>query len=170
MSVEEFTAEFGEITPDFDRSSKKPNEKRYAYYHPQSQCTFHLRFEDGTLRGYGSSHGSDEIDTGVIISSPKYLLSESVRALVLSVSCIAWIVILVLLFLKPIKRAKMANTLLILACTCVICWFLSGGYSQAWRGIRSNDGLGLGVFMLILSLGILGAKDNIKEQSPNTSL
>jgi hypothetical protein len=171
MSVENFTAMFGEITPDDSQNSKKPTEIRYVYYHPESQRTFHLQFEDGTLRGCNSSQGADDIDTSsIIIPSPAYQLSDSIRSLVLLISLVSWIVILIVMLVKPEQRARLANSLLILACMCVICWFLSGAYSQTLRGILSNDALAYGAFMLILSLGFQGVKVDINKQNPNKIL
>lgn len=164
ISVEEFKEKFGKITPDTNRSSEETVLSTYTYYHPESQRTFHLRFQKGRLTGCSSNHGYDDIDTSaVILQLPAYLFSETVRETILSVSLMGWIIILITMFVRAELRPKLSKSLLILALICLICWFLAGHYSPTWRGIRSNDYLVYGIFMLILSLGIQGIKDRPRE-------
>lgn len=170
MPIEDFTKIFGEVIPEINKSSGKPAEIGYIYYHPQSQRSFNLRFEDGTLQGYSSSHGYDDINTTVILESPAYLLSENVRGLIVIFSCISWMVVLILILVKPEYRPKLAMSLLFLAVICFLCWFLAGNYSPTWRGIRSNDFLAIGAFMLLLSLRIQGVKHKTIKPNPNIGL
>ena len=158
MSVEDFKKKFGELTPEETEDDNKSIGQKYSYYHPQSQRTYNLRFEDGALRGIGSSHGYDDIETSVIIDSPEYLLSEKIRRSIIKVSFIGWLVIMVVILFRHRHKLILSTSLLNLAGICFICWFLAGHYSQTWHGMKSNDYLFYGLCMLIVSLGILAGK------------
>ena len=164
MQIDNFKKKFGELIPVESENDNKSMEQKYTYYHPQSQRTFNLRFKDGALRGINSRYGYDNIKTAVIFDSPEYLLSEKIRHLIIKVSFISWVAVLIVILFRHQQKSILSQSLLILASICFICWFLAGHYSQTLRGMKSNDYLAYGVFMLIVSLGILAVK-NISAES-----
>ena len=75
-----------------------------------------------------------------------------------------WVVVLVVILFRHQHKLILSTSLLNFASICFIGWFLAGHYSQTWRGMKSNDYLAYGVFMFIVSLGILAVK-NISAES-----
>ncbi len=58
----DFEKEFGEVVAaDPGKSPEAGKDTTHIYTHQASHRVFHLRFEDGVLLGYGSSHGPDDI-------------------------------------------------------------------------------------------------------------
>jgi hypothetical protein len=146
ISIDEFEERFGPLTPLTDRREPRLEDKTHIFVDEASQRSFYLRFEDGTLMGYTSSHGTDDIDPGVVIETHEYLRSESIRRCLLS-----WC--------------------LVLAAVCTTCWFLNPGYAPTWQGITSNDNLVWAVVLIVVSAGfgyvnLRGAGESVKTFPP----
>ena len=140
----------------------------HSFYHKPSQRTFNLRFEDGMLMGHSSGWGSRGVQTGVVLETPDYLLSEQVRRRVLSISLLAWLAALaVCLFSRRLRRAA-AMALPVLAALCGLGWFLSPVYSPTWREMSSNDMLAFAAWMLFVSLifGLVAVRKGRPDTSP----
>ena len=152
MSIEDFQEEFGPLSVLKDMPDPK-SEDTHSFYHEQSQRTFYLRFEDGQLMGYGSNHGTARIDSGVILETRAFLLSESIRHTVHGVAFIAWCLVLIGSLPVGKFRRKCAGMLTVLSVVCGLCWLLKPNFPPTWRGIRSNDSLCFFVIMLLCSLG-----------------
>ena len=62
ISLADFEKEFGEVVAaDPGKSPEAGKDTTHIYTHQASHRVFHLRFKDGVLLGYGSSHGPDDI-------------------------------------------------------------------------------------------------------------
>jgi len=165
-------AEFREtVWPVAELHTETPDlaQMTHTFYHNPSQRTFYLRFEDDRLMGHTSHWSSSEVQTGVVLETPEYLLSEQVRGQVLGISLLGWLISLAAgLFFRRLRR--MAGVALpILAGLCGLCWFLSPAYSPTWSGICSNDMLALAAFMLVISMafGLLVARNGCWRTQPS---
>jgi hypothetical protein len=70
----------------------------------------------------------------------------------LSISQIAWIVLLLAGSLSRNFRKKLFVWLILFSIVCGLCWFLNPIYTPTIQGILSNDYLAYFVLMIIISL------------------
>jgi len=151
ISMAEFQETVGPVS-ELHTEDPRLAQMTHSFYHKPSQRTCYLRFEDGMLMGHSSGWSSSDVQTGVVLETPGYLLSENVRRRVLSISVVGWLAALaVCLFSRRLRRAA-AMALPVLAALCTLCWFLSPAYSPTWRGMSSNDMLAFAAWMLVVSL------------------
>lgn len=120
----------------------------------KSRQVFYLRFEDGRLMGFQGGDQIGPMDAGVVLETPAFLASETVRGMVLSAGLVTWGAALVVGLCSLRLRRTAAVVLVVTSMLCGLCWFLTPNYDPAWRGISSNDNLAYFAFMLIASLGI----------------
>jgi len=152
MDFDTFERKFGplaEYTGGLESSRMEPT---HVYVHDKTQCTLYLRFEDGHLMGIKSGNNQIQMDTAVVLETPAFHKSESVRLGILSFAKLAWLVALVgWIFVERFRR-PMPTGLIVLSILCGICWFLAPNYSPTWRGIMGNDNLAFFLLMLIIAL------------------
>ena len=153
LTLTEFAEAFRSSAELTEVKDPKHANATHSLFHEESQRTFYLRFQDGRLVGISSNHGTSDVDTGVVLETPAFLRSESVRASILSAGLVAWCVILVAGIRIRQSRWRVGVLLVIVSMVCGLCWFLAPNYSPTWRGVTSNDNLAIFVLLLIASLG-----------------
>jgi len=169
IGFETFIDTFGPVTePTNPEHPLSPGSTTYTYFHPQSQRTFDLQFHEGRLTGVSSHHSSSDIDTGVILETPAFLASESVRTLALSCGLLAWFGLLIVGIAVPRFRSTVFPVLIVLSLLCGVCWFLAPKYSPTLTGIASNDSMAGFVFLLIISLAF-GVTRSVRPEDHPTS-
>jgi hypothetical protein len=156
--------EAGLTFPEFARAFGAPAElsgaadpgntgMTHSVFHKKSRQTFYLRFRDGRLEGFSSGHVTGPVGAKIVLETPAFRRSESVRTAVLSGGLLAWCVVLVAgIYFRRFRR-RAATWLVTASLVCGLCWFLAPNYTPTWSGVWSNDGLALFVFLLIASLG-----------------
>jgi len=157
LSIDAFAEEFGVLTELTDTTDPKYAEMTHTFFHDGSQRLFYLRFVNDRLMGFKSHHGSGDVDTGVVLETPAFRATESVRTTVLSGGLIAWVLCLVAGLCMRRFRRYVAVLLPALSVLCGLCWLLAPNYIPTLDGISSNDNLALFGFMLIGSLVISAA-------------
>jgi hypothetical protein len=155
VTFDRFSKEFGAPVELKDARDPRYADMTHSLFHEKSQRTYYLRFADGKLMGFRSNYGFDDIDTGVVLETPAFLRSESVRISILSGGLLAWCVALVVALRAPRFRRKTALVLVAASLICGLCWFLDPSYSPTLSGISSNDNLFFFALMLIASLGLV---------------
>ena len=153
LTLGEFAKAFGSPAELNGPKDPKHADMTHSLFHEKSQETFYLRFLDGRLVGYRSNHALSDINTRVVLETPAFLTSESVRTSVLSASLLAWCVALIAGVRTPRFRRKAAVLLATTSILCGLCWFLAPNYSPTLRGVSSNDNLAIFGLLLIASLG-----------------
>ena len=153
MPINTFQEAFGPLTEIKDVTDPKHAKMTHSLFHEKSQRLFYLRFEDGVLVGSKSHHGTGDVDTGVVLETPAFRVSESARNGVLLVGLTAWgFVLLGGVFVIRFRRSA-ALLLVVLSMVCGLCWLLAPNYTPTLKGISSNDSLATFGLMLICSLG-----------------
>jgi hypothetical protein len=134
---------------------------------------FYLRFSNEQLEGYDSHYSLSDVKTGVVLETPAFLRTEYVRISILSISQIAWLVLLLVGSLSRNFRKKAFMWLMAFSIVCGLCWFLSPGYPPTIQGISSNDNLGYFVLMIIISLffgtitnSVVGRAESFVQNEP----
>jgi hypothetical protein len=153
VTIDEFEKAFGPVTELTDVTDPKYAEMTHSYLHEKSQRMFYLRFQDGKLLGSKSNHGSGDVDTGIVLETPAFMMTEAVRSSVLLGGQILWCIALLSAIFSRRFRLNAAVILVVLSMACGLCWFLAPNYSPTVQGISSNDNLATFVFMLICSFG-----------------
>ena len=95
LTLDEFAKAFGSPVELDGPKDPKHADMTHSLFHEKSQETFYLRFLEGRLVGYRSNHALSDIDAGIVLETPAFLASESVRTSVLSASLVAWCVVLI---------------------------------------------------------------------------
>ncbi len=168
MTLDEVEEAFGPVTELKNvRDQQSADAATYALLHEKSQRAFDLEFRNGRVASVASNHSPSAIDTGIVLETPAYLASESVRTLALSVSLLAWCAALFAAIAAARFRRDASILLVGLSVMCGLCWFLAPNYSPTLRGISSNDNLAFFALLLICSLG-LGA--TVSRQSAEDAL
>jgi len=158
MTIGDIEEAFGPLTEISDTSESENNKSTHSLFHDKSQRTFYLRIQDGQLMGSHSSHGPSDIDTGVVLETRTFLITETVRTLILYGALIAWFIVLFIGIRVQHFRGKAFILLIVLSVVCGLCWFLAPNYSPTVRGILSNDMLaafGL-MFACSFAFGVAG--------------
>ncbi|MBN1359436.1 MAG: hypothetical protein JW993_02540 [Sedimentisphaerales bacterium] len=154
MTFDEIERAFGPVAELENVADSHPADaSTYSLFHPKSQRTFEVEFRDGRLTRVSSNHSPSDVDTGIVLETPAYRASESVRTAVSSLSLLTWIVVLCVGIGIPRFRHNASTLLVVLSFACGLGWFLAPNYSPTLHGIASNDNLALFVFLLIGSLG-----------------
>lgn len=157
LSIDAFAEEFGVLTELTDATDPKYAEMTHSFFHDGSQRLFYLRFVNDRLMGFKSHHGSGDVDTGVVLETPAFRATESVRTTVLSAGLLAWVLCLVGGLCIRRFRRYVAVLLPVFSVLCGLCWLLAPNYIPTLDGISSNDNLALFGFMLIGSLIVSAA-------------
>lgn len=162
VTLDEFQKDFGPVSKLEDLTDPKYAEKTHLFFHEKSQRKFYLRFDDnGLLVGSVSNHGSDDIDTGVVLESDEYLMGENVRRATLLLALLVWCIILFLsIFLKSIRN-NAAAVLIFTSILSGLCWFLSPGYTPTFYGVVRNDSLCFFLVMFAVSISFFFANRTV---------
>ena len=155
ISIDEFEKYFGELSVLEEATDPEYADKTHIFFHKGSQRTFYLRFDNGSLAGFSSHYGAGDFDTGVVLESNEYLISEVIRKIVLYISIFSWCIILISSVLVQGIRKHSAVVLIVTALISGLCWFLAPNYTPTLKGIMSNDSLFFFLVMLAISIGFL---------------
>jgi len=153
LTLSGFTEAFGPPAELHEATDQKHAGVTHSLFHKESQRTFYLQFRDGRLMGVHSGQGFGDVDTGIVLETPPFLRSESIRTWVLLGGFVAWWVILVVGIRVQRFRRRASILLATTALVCGLCWFLAPNYSPTLRGVSSNDHLAIFALLLVASLG-----------------
>ena len=155
ISIDKFEKYFGELSVLEDATEPEYADKTHLFFHKGSQRTFYLRFDNGSLAGFSSHYGAGDFDTGVVLESHKYLISEVIRKIILYISIFSWCIILISSVLMQTNRKRAVVPLIFTALISGLCWFLAPNYTPTLKGIMSNDSLFFFLVMLAISIGFI---------------
>jgi hypothetical protein len=89
LTLREFAEVFGPLTELNEVPDPKHAGMTHSLFHKKSQRMFYLRFLDGRLVSFRSNCGISDIDAGLVLETPAFLRSESVRTSVFSSALLA---------------------------------------------------------------------------------